>query len=145
MKALHLALLTTALLLPTAGKADNDRSARLQYILHCAGCHQSDGHGAAHSGVPDMRGQLGHFVKVPEGRAFLVKVPGSSNSALNNAELTRLLNWMLQSFAPANLPPDFVPYTESEVTALRSAPLDDVAGARAAVVTRLAERGISIQ
>jgi len=92
-----------------------------------------------------MRGQLGHFVKVPEGRAFLVKVPGSSNSALNNAELTRLLNWMLQSFAPANLPPDFVPYTESEVTALRSAPLDDVAGARAAVVTRLAERGISIQ
>lgn len=145
MKAARLALLTAALLLSGTSMADGDRSARLQYILHCAGCHQSDGHGAAHSGVPDMRGQLGHFVKVPEGRAFLVKVPGSSNSALSNAELTRLLNWMLQSFAPANLPADFVPYTESEVTALRSAPLDDVAAARATVVTRLAERGIPIQ
>ena len=145
MKIARLALLAATLLLPVAGIADGQRPARVQYILHCAGCHQSDGHGATHSGIPDMRGQLGHFVKVPEGRAFLVKVPGSSNSALSNTELARLLNWMLQSFAPANLPADFVPYTESEVTALRNAPLDDVAAARATVVTRLAERGIAIQ
>ena len=84
--------------------ADADHTARMQYILHCAGCHQADGHGAPDSGVPDMRGQLGHFLKLPEGRAFLVKVPGTSNSALSNREVTRLLNWMVRSFsAPATV------------------------------------------
>ena len=138
MKAARLALLTATLLLPATGMADGDRSARLQYILHCAGCHQADGHGAPDSGVPDMRGQLGHFLKLPEGRAFLVKVPGTSNSALSNREVTRLLNWMVRSFSAPTLPADFAPYTEAEVTALRSAPLDNVAGERAAIVTRLA-------
>ncbi len=145
MTRLHPALALTGLLLAGSTLADGDRSARMQYLLHCTGCHQADGRGAPSSDVPDMRGLIGHMAHDPEGRAYLVKVPGVSNSALNNADTARLLNWMLQSFAPANLPPDFVPYTESEVTALRSAPLDDVAGARAAVVTRLAERGISIQ
>lgn len=125
--------------------ADADHAARMQYILHCAGCHQADGHGAPDSGVPDMRGQLGHFLKLPEGRAFLVKVPGTSNSALSNREVTRLLNWMVRGFSAPTLPADFAPYTEAEVTTLRSAPLDNVAGERAAIVARLAGQGITIR
>lgn len=139
------ALLAGALLLSGAALADGDRSARLQYVLHCAGCHQADGGGAPHSGVPSMREQLGHFLKVPDGRAFLVKVPGSSNSALSNADIGRLLNWMLRSFSASTLPADFAPYSESEVAALRSAPLDNVAAERAAIVTELAGQGITIR
>lgn len=145
MKPFRLVLLSGALLLSGAALADGDRSARLQYILHCTGCHQADGSGAPDFGVPSVRDQLGHFLKVPDGRAFLVKVPGSSNSALSNADIGRLLNWMLRSFSASTLPADFAPYTESEVAALRAAPLDDVAAARAGVVTRLAEQGISIR
>lgn len=145
MRAARLALLAGALLLSGAAQADGDRSARLQYVLHCAGCHQADGSGAPHSGVPSMRDQLGHFLKVPDGRAFLVKVPGTSNSALSNTDIARLLNWMVRGFSAPTLPADFAPYSEGEVAALRSAPLDNVAAERAAIVTELAGQGISIR
>ena len=141
----RLALLAAALLLSGSALSDANLAARRQYILHCTGCHQTDGSGVPSGGVPDMRSQLGHFLKVPEGRAFLVKVPGTSNAALSNADIARLLNWMLRSFSASTLPADFAPYTESEVTALRGAPLDDVAAARATVVSRLAEQGIVIR
>ncbi len=141
----RLALLAAALLLSGSALADANLAARRQYILHCTGCHQADGSGVPSGGVPDMRSQLGHFLKVPEGRAFLVKVPGTSNAALSNSDIARLLNWMLRSFSAPTLPADFAPYTESEVTALRGAPLDDVAAARATVASRLAEQGIVIR
>lgn len=145
MKPLRLALVAGALLLSGAALADGDRSARLQYILHCTGCHQADGSGAPDSGVPSVRDQLGHFLKVPDGRAFLVKVPGTSNSALSNTDIARLLNWMVRGFSAPTLPADFAPYSEGEVAALRSAPLDNVAAERAAIVTELAGQGISIR
>ena len=56
-----LGLVAGALLLSGAALADGDRSARLQYILHCTGCHQADGSGAPDSGVPSVRDQLGRL------------------------------------------------------------------------------------
>jgi hypothetical protein len=98
----RLALLAAALLLSGSALADANLAARRQYILHCTGCHQADGSGVPSGGVPDMRSQLGHFLKVPEGRAFLVKVPGTSNAALSNSDIARLLNWMLRSFSASD-------------------------------------------
>ncbi|MBX3679198.1 MAG: c-type cytochrome [Rhodocyclaceae bacterium] len=135
-----------ALLLAGGASAASDAVvARHQYILNCAGCHQVDGRGAPTGDVPTLRGQLGHFLKLPEGRAFLVQVPGTSNSALNNAEVTRLLNWMANAFSGDTLPADFTPYTEEEVTRYRSHPLEDVSATRAAIVASLAARGITIK
>jgi hypothetical protein len=91
-----------------------------------------------------MRGALGHFLRLPEGRDFLVQVPGTSQSALSDAEVAEMLNWILQSYSPEQIPAGFKPYTKQEVTALRSRPLDDVSGRRAAIVKRLAEQGIRI-
>ncbi len=145
MTRLHPALALTGLLLAGSTLADGDRSARMQYLLHCTGCHQADGRGAPSSDVPDMRGLIGHMAHDPEGRAYLVKVPGVSNSALNNADTARLLNWMLQSFSAATLPADFAPFTETEVKRLRAAPLDDVAATRASVIQRLQARGLPVQ
>ncbi|MBR0566258.1 hypothetical protein J5J83_09040 [Azoarcus sp. L1K30] len=119
--------------------------ARYQYILNCAGCHQADGSGAKRGGVPSMRSQLGHFVSIPEGRAFLVKVPGTSNSALNNADIANMLNWMLKAFSAETLPAELEPYTEEEVTRLRNAPLANVTAARRDIVDKLAAHGVRVE
>ena len=47
---------------------------RTLYVLHCAGCHAMDASGVPDKGVPSMRGALGHFMRLPEGRAFLVQI-----------------------------------------------------------------------
>lgn len=130
---------------PMLADASPDARARAQYILGCAGCHQVDGSGVSRSGIPTMRNQLGHFLSLPAGRAFLVKVPGTSNSPFSNADIARMLNWMAHEFSAATLPADFTPYTEAEVAAYRSAPLDDVPATRAAIVAQLAARGVVIE
>lgn len=117
---------------------------RQYYLRNCAGCHQFDGTGSASREVPKMRGAIGHFLRLPEGRAFLVQVPGTSNSALSDAQIAVLLNWMLPHFSREEIPPDFVPYTAEEVTRLRNQRLDDVAATRAAIVARLAAMGYRV-
>ena len=118
---------------------------RQYYVLNCAGCHQFDGTGSKAHEIPNMRGAVGHFLRLPEGRAFLVRVPGTSNSKLSDAEIATMLNWLVHEFSPAQIPPDFKPYTTEEVTRLRHAPLDDVAATRAAIVKKLATMGYRIE
>ena len=115
------------------------------YVLHCAGCHQMDGTGSATHGIPNLKDKVGHFLRVPEGRAFLVQVPGTSNSALSDREIAVLLNWMLPQFSRTEIPPGFVPYTAEEVTSLRNQRLDDVASTRAAIATRLSTMGYPVE
>ncbi len=124
--------------------ADDAAKARYQYILNCAGCHQADGSGAQSGGVPTLRGQFGHFLKLPEGRAFLVQVPGTSNSPLSDADIARMLNWMATAFSAETLPADFTPYTAGEVTTLRNRKLTDVSAVRRGIVESLAAQGIAI-
>jgi hypothetical protein len=47
------------------------------------------------SGVPAMRGVLGHFMRSEEGRAFLVQVPGVNNAGLSDAQIAELTNWLV--------------------------------------------------
>ena len=118
---------------------------RQYYLLNCAGCHQFDASGSAAHEIPKMRGAVGNFLRLPEGRAFLVQVPGTSNSALSDAQIAVLLNWMLPHFSSEQIPPDFAPYTADEVTRLRKQRLDDVAATRAAIVRRLAGMGYRVE
>jgi mono/diheme cytochrome c family protein len=122
----------------------NANVARQNYILHCAGCHQPDGGGSARHDVPRMRDVVGHFLRTPEGRAFLVQVPGTSNSGLDDAQVAELLNWMLPAFSAGQMPPDFNPYTRDEVARLRAHKLDDVASHRSAVVRQLRALGYAV-
>jgi hypothetical protein len=93
---------------------------RTRFTLNCAGCHQLDGSGAAEIGVPRMKGVIGHFLRLPEGRDFLVQVPGSSQSSLNDEQLAAELNWIIRTMSEESLPPTFQPYSESEVHELRT-------------------------
>jgi mono/diheme cytochrome c family protein len=116
--------------------AISPQRARSLYLLHCSGCHQPDGSGSPRFGVPTMRGMLGKFQQSSAGRAFLVQAPGARNAHITDAELAALTNWALLAFSPATLPAGFQPYTTEQVSRWRANPPLDVAGARAAIVSR---------
>lgn len=101
------------------GTAPDERAHRawVDYALHCQGCHLPDGRGMAGK-VPDMRGQLGHFAALPGGREYLVRVPGVSTARLGDADVARLMNWLVRRMGP--VPAGFEDYTTEEVARLRA-------------------------
>lgn len=119
-----------------SGVVRDAQRARIDYMLQCQGCHLPDGRGIP-GAVPSLQGVPGIFVQQPEGRSFLVRVPGSANADLDDAALADLLNWILVTMSAETLPEAWVPYTSDEVGALRSAPLDEITRSRAAALTGL--------
>ena len=120
-------------------------SERGLWIMHCAGCHAMDGSGHPDQGLPDMRGALGHFLRLPAGRAFLVQVPGVNNAGLSDAQIADLTNWMIPAFSAATAPADWTPYRADEVAALRRVRPVDVAAARRDLVERLHRLGHAVR
>ena len=123
------------LLLGGAGPAHADR-AHVDYMLHCQGCHLPDGRGSPDA-VPDFVDHVGRFLEVPGGRAYLVQVPGSAHSPLDDAALAAVLNWIVRAFGPEAVARRFTPYAAAEVARHRATPLDDVAAVRAALLRRM--------
>lgn len=112
---------------------------QLDYMLHCQGCHRADG-AATPGSVPALDGFVARFLTVPGGREFLVRVPGSAQSALDDAALAELLNWIVARFGPTADAAGAAPYTAAEIARFRRPPLVDVAGVRAALVEQMSER-----
>jgi hypothetical protein len=106
---------------PPAG-VDNPQRAWQNWTLNCQGCHRPDGTGSAGT-APGLAGTVARFLSVPGGREYLGRVPGVATSALSNADLSEVMNWMLWRFDQAHMPPDFRPFTAAEVGQLRTAPL----------------------
>lgn len=99
------------------------------YALHCQGCHLADG-SETPGKVPPLAGSVAQFLRLPDGRAFLGRVPGVANAPLGDAELAALLNWTLERFDAAAIPPEFAPYDAAEIGRLRAQPLVDVSAER---------------
>ena len=114
-------------------------TAKKNYRLCCMGCHQADGTGSPHNGIPNMRDEVGHFLKVPEGRAYLSQVPGTLNTALNDAETAELLNWVMVNIGRSSVPADFKPYTTEEVRQYRATVPQDIPGMRVRLLRQLEE------
>jgi len=114
-------LAAALLLLPLRAAADSSED----YVLHCRGCHGPDGAGAP-GAAPSFRGQLGKFLLVPGGREYLIRVPGTAQSELDDARTAALLNWLVREFSRDEIPAGFVPYDSAEVARNRHAPLVDV-------------------
>ncbi|RSE93552.1 cytochrome C [Achromobacter aegrifaciens] len=130
-----------------ADAADADRlrlAVRADYVLQCAGCHRVDGRGSGRPGIPDFRNSVGAFVHLPQGREYLVRVPGAAQSQLSNAELAAVLNWVVREFSPAQLPADFRPYTEQEVAQVRPRRYEDVVPVRHGLAQALARLGFQL-
>lgn len=108
-------------------------SPHINYMLHCQGCHLPGGVG--HPGiVPELAGNVGKFLAVPEGRAYLVQVPGSAQSTLDDSELAAVLNWLIPEFDPEHTPSDFQKFTADEVQQYRSVRIRNVTQIRTEIL-----------
>ena len=116
-------VLMLAVLLFTVGvQAADDAQAR--YLLHCRGCHLADGTGVPPD-VPTLVDEIGRLVATPVGREYVVRVPGVSQAALDDAGLAVVLNWILETFNAETLPANFQPYSVSEIAEARRKVLAD--------------------
>lgn len=137
-------MLTAAIVAMLAGAAtapapgvQNAARARMNWMLHCQGCHQADAKGSAAARTPAMAGEVSRFLGVPGGRDYLARVPGVANAGLPDDQLAELLNWTLTTFDGAHIPAEFNPYTAAEVAAGRKAPLvAEAARMRELLITR---------
>ncbi len=114
----------------------NPQRAQFNYQMSCQGCHAPDGSGAG--AVPRMRDHVGVFLATAAGREYLVRVPGSAVSALSDADLAEVLNWIVLEIAGSSVQVAFEPYSAQEVARLRQHPLNEVARYRAQLLAEIA-------
>jgi mono/diheme cytochrome c family protein len=106
---------------------------RVNYQLQCMGCHTADGAGQP-GRVPSVRDSLGRLALTPEGRSYLIRVPGVAQSPLSDADTAAVLNWMIKTLSDS--PPErFDAITAEEVARWRHQPLADVTAARARLLS----------
>jgi hypothetical protein len=109
---------------------------RIDFMLHCQGCHLADGSGAPDS-VPSLKDSMGRYLLVPGGREYLLRVPGSALSPLSDERLAGVLNWMIRAFGPSGVAADFEPFSAEEVVRYRSSPLTDVEPLRSELLRKI--------
>lgn len=114
------------------------------YMLHCMGCHGTSAEGIPGK-VPPLANALTRFMRTPAGRDYILRVPGAANSALSDAQLAAVLNWLAITYdqgasqAASRAGPTL--FTTNEVTRVRRTPLVAVLATRSAVVRDLATTG----
>ena len=124
---------------------DGSEAARTHFNwqMNCQGCHHPNGEGNEARDIPPLVA-LERFQRLPEGRAFLIQVPGMSRSKLSDEELTEMANWMMQEFATPQTSEGWEPYSEDEVAELRRRPITEgVRDYREKLMARLESAGSS--
>ena len=138
-------LLATVLLLAGTGIGHGaDRTPATNYVLKCIGCHRQDGSGLPSAGIPDFVGKVGVFAQLPEGRAYLLHVPGVIGSSLSDKEIADLLNYVMDNYAGSSAPIPSAPFSADEVAALRATEVGNVVKYRRVVAAKLAKDGIEV-
>ena len=115
-------------------KMNTDR-AKFNYQMFCQGCHTPDGTGG--KSVPKIKDHIGYFLQNQVAREYLVRVPGSANSSLNDEQLAEVLNWMILELGGKSVPTKMKYFTTKEVGNLRQAPLFEVVEYREKLVQQL--------
>jgi hypothetical protein len=126
-----------------SASAENNASkrGRIDYVLHCSGCHALDGRGIEAKGIPRLRDQIGYYLTLPEGRAFIMQVPGLLSAGLSDQRAAGVMNWVIEYFAGSSMPPNFVPYTLEEARRYRLSKPADIAATRRALAKLLFAEG----
>jgi len=117
-------------------EAASAQRAKMNYLLHCASCHQINGKGSP-GNVPDLGEYLGKFAQHPDARAFLAQVPGSSAAPISDQALADVLNWILYTMNMQQLKPDFKAYTAVEVGKYRQSPVVEIEKTRRVLIEKV--------
>jgi hypothetical protein len=116
--------------------------ARADYALRCKGCHGFAGQGTP-GHVPRLSGFVGLYTHLPEGRDYLMRVPGVARAGLDDGRLAAVLNWMLATYGEGLIAPDFARFTPEEVGKARRKPLRAEREAlRARLIAEMRGRGL---
>jgi mono/diheme cytochrome c family protein len=132
--------LVTAGLTALLAAAPATASPAEDYMLYCMGCHGADARGVPGK-VPALAGSLALFMRSPEGRDYVLRVPGAANSALSDAQLSAVLNWIAERYGAQDGGPASAAFTVPEVARIRHVPLASVQVTRREVVRQLAAAG----
>jgi len=124
-------LFATSLATPVAGAVLADP--HTDYLLYCRGCHLATGEGVPPD-VPTLVDEIGRIVSVTGGREYIVRVPGVSQTAMNDERLAAVLNWVLAEFNADTTPTNFKPYDAREVGEARVKLLIDPLKYRASIL-----------
>jgi mono/diheme cytochrome c family protein len=108
-----------------AGDDGSFQQAQSNYLLACGGCHGLDGESNAKL-VPQLKGLVGYYLRTPEGRAYLPRLPNIAFAALGDRELAAVLNYIVFDLGGASAPIGAKPYTAAEVARWRAQPLTEV-------------------
>jgi len=127
------ALLAALASLPAAGPAR--AGPEQDYILYCRGCHGAEAEGVPGK-IPPLAAALARFMRAREGRNYVLRVPGAATSALTDAQLAGVLNWLAERY-PAPEVPHAAPFTVEEVASARHDPLANVQATRREVLRTL--------
>jgi hypothetical protein len=119
-----------------------ERSAPVNYVLHCSGCHGMDGNGHESAGVPDFRDAVAAFAMDEEGRTYLLHVPGIVNASLTDEEISAVLNYVMDHWGGKALGSGFVRFTAQESAERRARRVSDVVAFRRQIAARLNGEGI---
>lgn len=137
LPTLLIILLSTHCICEARTPADN-------YVLHCSGCHMTNGSGSRVNLVPDIRNVIGFFTRTPAGRKYIIQVADVSQAPLADQDLADLVNWTLYEFSKEQLEIDFEPYSESEVEKLRNNRPADLHSTRRNILVSLRAIGIQL-
>jgi len=124
-------LLAFVLLLAGEALADAGR-ARQNYLIHCMGCHGESGLGLEGQ-VPSFSNTLAKISASPQGRDYVLRVPGVTQATLDDRQTAEVLNWVLAEFSTKDAAQRIAPFTAAEVARARQQPLLEVKAARDAV------------
>jgi hypothetical protein len=118
-------------------------SPQQDYVLYCMGCHGAQAEGVP-GRVPPLAHALGRYMRSPEGRNYVLRVPGAASSVLSDAQLAGVLNWLAQTFDGEEISQSGAPlFTTAEVSSARRAPLPSVLATRREVVHALELTGFA--
>jgi mono/diheme cytochrome c family protein len=115
------------------GAAADPSRAHQNYLIHCMGCHGEDGLGLE-GHVPSFRETLAKISASPQGRDYVLRIPGVTQSTLDDAQTAAVLNWVLTEFGGADATSKVAPFTAAEVARTRQNPLLEVNAAREAAL-----------
>jgi mono/diheme cytochrome c family protein len=140
--AARAAPLAATLAIAIASAGAHAASPAQDYVLNCMGCHGTEAQGIPGK-VPPLANALRRFMRTPEGRNYILRVPGAANSALSDEQLAAVLNWLAVTYDSSAALSQLAPFTSHEVAAQRHQPLLSVLATRSAVVRNLATTGLS--
>ncbi|GAA0504946.1 hypothetical protein GCM10009414_13510 [Tatumella terrea] len=108
------------------------------YLLKCSGCHDIDGSGTVAGGIPPLPGYIGSFLDDPQGRVYVLHVPGVISAGLDDTELADLLNYVNHKWGDVKARP----FTAAEVKMNREHSVADVVKLRREIVSRFVRDGV---